>query len=155
MQSDVDSPQVIALPPFIFLAGIIIGFLIDWFVPAPFVPEAYDLPAGLILIALAIALMTWSVRAFGAAGTEVDVRKPSTAIVSSGPYAYSRNPIYLAMIIFTLGAAVWLNSIWILGSLPIVLVIMHYGVIAREERYLEKKFGKVYLDYKAQVRRWL
>jgi len=155
MKGDTDSPQVIALPPLIFLGAIFAGFIIDLIVARPFIPEAYDLPVGWALIALSIALMMWSVRTFGKAGTNVDVRKPSTTVVSDGPYAYSRNPIYLAMAFFTVGAAIWLNSLWIIGALIVVLIVINDGVIVREETYLEKKFGKKYLEYKGKVRRWM
>lgn len=155
MKSDTDSPQVITPPPFVFLGGIIIGLIIDLFIPAPFVPEAYDLQAGLFVIALGIALMAWAVRTFNAAGTNVDVRQPSTKVVSSGPYRYSRNPIYVAMALAVLGASIWLNSLWILFSLVIILPVIEGGVIRREEGYLERKFGNQYTEYKAKVRRWV
>jgi protein-S-isoprenylcysteine O-methyltransferase Ste14 len=83
------------------------------------------------------------------------VRKTPTAIVTALPYSMSRNPMYLGMTIIMLGFAIWLNSLWILGALAIVHVILHYGVVAREEAYLEKKFGRTYLEYKKRVRRWL
>lgn len=143
------------MPPFVFLGGIIIGFIIDLFIPAPFVSEAYDLPAGVFIIMLGIALMVWAVRLFSAAGTNVDVRQPSTKVVSDGPYRYSRNPIYVAMGLIVLGAAIWLNSLWILFSLMVILPVIEGGVIRREEAYLERKFGQTYLDYKAKVRRWI
>jgi protein-S-isoprenylcysteine O-methyltransferase Ste14 len=155
MKSATDSPQVLTFPPLVFLGGIIIGFIIDLIIPAPFFAEAYDLPAGLLIIALGIALMTWAVRTFNAAGTNVDVRQPSTKVVSDGPYRYSRNPIYVAMALIVLGAAIWLNSLWILFSLVIILPVIETGVIRREEGYLERKFGKQYSDYKESVRRWI
>lgn len=155
MKSNPDSPNVIALPPVIFLIGLCIGFVIDWFVPLPFIPEAYDLPLGLLIIAAGIFLLAFSAQKFADAGTEIDVRKTPTSIVTAGSYAWSRNPMYLGMTIIMLGFAIWLNSLWILGTLATVHVILHYGVITREEAYLEKKFGKTYLEYKKKVRRWL
>lgn len=155
MKSEKDSPQVIAPPPLIFLAGIIGGFVIDSYIPMPFVPEAYDLPLGMVLIAISVALMFWSVSTFNKAGTNVDVRKPTTKIVSDGPYAYSRNPIYLSMALFAIGCAIWLNSLWIFTGLGAALVVMHYGVILREETYLAKKFGKKYTEYQGKVNRWM
>lgn len=155
MKSNEDSPQVIALPPLVFLAGLIVGFVVDWFFPMPFVLEAYDLPVGLVLIGLAIVFMVWAVRTMGKAGTNVDPRQPSLAIVTDGPFQFTRNPMYVSMALILVGFAVWLNSLWILGALAVVVFIMTYGVIMREEAYLEKKFGKTYLDYKAKVRRWL
>ncbi|OGG72903.1 hypothetical protein A3A38_03255 [Candidatus Kaiserbacteria bacterium RIFCSPLOWO2_01_FULL_53_17] len=155
MKSNEDSPKVIALPPFIFLGGIIAGFIVDWFFPMPFIPEEYDVPIGVLFILLAVAHMVWAVRTFGKAGTNVDPRQPSLRIVSGGPYRFTRNPMYVSMALIVVGFAVWLNSLWILAALAVVLVVMTYGVIMREEAYLEKKFGRAYLDYKGKVRRWI
>jgi protein-S-isoprenylcysteine O-methyltransferase Ste14 len=155
MKSDPDSPNVIALPPFIFLGGLFVGFVIDWFLPRPFISEAYDLPVGLILIALGIFLIAWAAQRFADAKTEIDVRKTPTAIVTALPYSMSRNPMYLGMTIIMLGFAIWLNSLWILSMLLFVHFVLHFGVIAREEAYLESKFGRTYLEYKKKVRRWL
>lgn len=154
MQSTTDSPNVIALPPFIFLFGLVVGFVLDWFLPKPFIPESYDLPLGLTVIALGIFLIAWAAQRFADAKTEIDVRKTPTAIVSALPYSLSRNPMYLGMTIIMLGFAIWLNSLWILSMIVFVHFVLHYGVVAREEAYLEKKFGKTYLEYKKKVRRW-
>ena len=81
--------------------------------------------------------------------------RPTTAIVSDGPFRISRNPIYLGFTCITLGCALWLNALWVLLVLVPVLFVVQYGVIRREERYLEGKFGGQYLEYKARVRRWL
>ena len=89
------------------------------------------------------------------AGEDVRVEKPTNAIVSHGPFAYSRNPIYVAMVFGFVGICLVLNTYWPLIFLPVVLLIMHYGVIKREERYLERLFGEEYLHYQSSVRRWL
>ena len=81
--------------------------------------------------------------------------KPTTAIVRSGPYQWSRNPIYLAFSILQLGIACWLNNLWVLVTLGAAWGLMTWVVIPREEHYLERKFGADYLQYKAKVRRWL
>lgn len=155
MKSSEDSPNVVAMPPVIFLLGIGIGFALDLLIPMPFVAEAYDVTAGLFVIALGIVLIAWAVRSFTTAGTNVDVRQPSTSVVASGAYAWSRNPIYIGMALIVLGTAIWLNSLWILFSLVPIIPLIEYGVIRREEKYLEKKFGPTYLDYKTKVRRWI
>ena len=89
------------------------------------------------------------------AQTPVDPYSPSTAIVVEGPYRYTRNPLYLALTLFYLALASIVNSVWPLLLLPLVLLVIQRGVIAREERYLEQKFGEQYLRYKSRVRRWL
>ena len=81
--------------------------------------------------------------------------KPTTAIVKSGPYRFSRNPIYLAFSLLVLGIACALNSLWLLGTLAAAVSVMSFVVIPREERYLESRFGAEYLDYKTKVGRWL
>jgi protein-S-isoprenylcysteine O-methyltransferase Ste14 len=107
------------------------------------------------LVVVAIALFWFSVAKFRAAGTPVPGDKPSTMIVRTGPYRFSRNPIYLAFSVFQLGVAICANSVWLLATLTGALALIHYVVIPREEQYLERKFGSEYLDYKASVRRWL
>ena len=101
------------------------------------------------------ALLWYSVARFRAAGTPVPARRPTTVIVRSGPYRFSRNPIYLAYSLFLLGIAIWMNSLWLLGTLGVAVALMNFFVIRREEEYLERRFGAEYLDYKASVRRWL
>jgi protein-S-isoprenylcysteine O-methyltransferase Ste14 len=155
MKNNVDSPDVIALPPLIFVGGLFVGLAIDLFLPQPFIPEAYDLPLGLVIIALGIFLIAWAAQRFADAKTEIDVRKTPTAIVTQLPYSMSRNPMYLGMTIILLGFAIWLNSLWILSTLIFVHFVLHFGVIMREEAYLERKFGKTYLEYKKKVRRWI
>jgi len=113
------------------------------------------MPLGVLLIAVAIALFSYSVAKFRAAGTPVPARKPTTAIVRTGPYRFSRNPIYLAFTLFQLGIAVWVNSVWLVVTLVVAVMLINSVVIPREEQYLELKFGAQYLDCKASVRRWL
>jgi protein-S-isoprenylcysteine O-methyltransferase Ste14 len=104
---------------------------------------------------VAIALFSYSVAKFKAAGTPVPAREPTTTIVRIGPYGFSRNPIYLAFSLFQLGIATWVNSVWLLVTLVGAVALMNYIVIPKEEQYLEQKFGAQYLDYKVSVRRWL
>ncbi len=96
-----------------------------------------------------------AVRRFKAAGTSFHTHEPATAILSDGLYGVSRNPIYLALTAIYLGVGVMADAGWVLALLGPLLLVMHYGVIAREERYLERKFGDEYLRYRAKVRRWI
>jgi len=123
--------------------------------PLRFLPETLAVRLGVPLIALAIALFCYSVAKFRAAGTPVPARKPTTVIVRTGPYRFSRNPIYLAFSMFQLGFAIWVNSAWLLATLVGAVALIHSVVIPKEEQYLEGKFGALYLDYRASVRRWL
>jgi len=142
-------------PPLVYLMSLVVGLLLNLAAPLPFVPRALAARLGASLVVAAIALFSFSVAKFRAAGTPVPARKPTTAIVRTGPYRFSRNPIYLAFSVFQLGIATWVNSLWLLVTLAGALVLMHSVVIPKEEQYLERRFGAEYLAYKAAVRRWL
>jgi len=142
-------------PPLVFLTSLVSGAVMHLAMPLPFLPATLAVALGVPLVAVAIALFSYSVAQFRAAGTPVPARKPTTVIVRTGPYHFSRNPIYLAFSVFQLGIAISVNSVWLLATLVGAVALIHYVVIPREEQYLERKFGAQYLDYKAAVRRWL
>jgi protein-S-isoprenylcysteine O-methyltransferase Ste14 len=133
------------------LTGIVVQ--IAW--PLPFLPSTLALPGGSSLVVVAITLFSCSVRELWAAGTPVPGSRPTTVIVRTGPYRFSRNPIYLAFSVLHLGIAIWVNSVWLVATLMVTVAVMIIVVIPREERYLEGRFGTDYLEYKASVRRWL
>ena len=91
---------------------------------------------------------------FNRAGTNVPTYRPTTALVTGGPYRYSRNPLYISLFLAYAGIGIVADNLWILALGVPLFLIMRYGVVAREERYLERKFGQAYRDYKASVRRW-
>jgi protein-S-isoprenylcysteine O-methyltransferase Ste14 len=142
-------------PPLIYGASIAIGLACYWMWPRPLVSGMALGPLGIALIVASLLLFGASVQRFRAAGTPVPARKPTTAIVRTGPYRFSRNPIYLAFSLLQLGIAIWVNSWWLVATLAAAIALVHYVVIPREERYLDAKFGAEYRDYKASVRRWL
>ena len=141
-------------PPIVVLASLLSAAVLTIAWPLPFFPRVLHLPLGGLLIVMAAGLFWYSIRQFRAAGTPVPGNKPTTAIVRTGPFRFSRNPIYLAFSLLQLGIAVWVNSWWLVTTLAAAIAIIHYVVIPREERYLEARFGAAYLDYKASVRRW-
>jgi protein-S-isoprenylcysteine O-methyltransferase Ste14 len=150
-----DTPGVVAPPPLIVLAFVAVGFLFHWFWPLLFaIGVGYDILGGVLIVA-GLAIAIWGRNLFIRAGTNVEPYKPTTAIVDEGPFAYSRNPLYLCMFAVYLGIALVTGNAWLLLLAVPLFFIMHYGVIAREERYLEAKFGEAYLNYKRRVRRWL
>jgi len=112
-------------------------------------------PIGAIVTLLAVALFVSAVRTFRAAGTPVPGNRPTTTIVRTGPYRFTRNPIYLAFSLLQLGLSFWVNSLALLITLIPAVVLMWLVVIPREERYLEAQFPSEYSAYKASVRRWL
>lgn len=150
-----DHASVVAPPPFIYLTVFLFGMLIHWRFPMQLLPPLYANLLGWTLIILAILLMLAGVRALRAADTALNPYGSTTAIVTAGPYRYSRNPLYLSLTLLYLGTAGAVNSPWPIVTLPVALFIMYFGVIFREEHYLERKFGEVYLQYKRRVRRWL
>ena len=118
-------------------------------------PASVGVPIGVMLVLVAVALFISSVRTFRMADTPVPGNRPTTTIVRSGPYRFSRNPIYLAFTIFQVGLALWVNSLALLLAVLPALALMMSVVIPREERYLETRFPAEYLPYKHAVRRWL
>ena len=142
-------------PPLVYLVALLFGVGLDLVRPARWLPAELGAWVGVPIMVAALALFLSSIRGFKAAGTPVPGNKPATAIVQSGPYRFTRNPIYLAFALLVLGVACALNSLWLLGALAAAVSVMSFVVIPREERYLERRFGVEYLDYKAKVRRWL
>jgi protein-S-isoprenylcysteine O-methyltransferase Ste14 len=155
-QGSHDVPNLgIFRPPLIYLASIGTGLALHWAWPRPVLSGVSARPLGIALVVAAVLLFGYSAQLFRAAGTPVPARKPTTAIVKTGPYRFSRNPIYLAFSLLQLGLAVWVGSWWLVATLAGAVAIVNYVVIPREERYLEARFGTEYRDYKATVRRWL
>jgi protein-S-isoprenylcysteine O-methyltransferase Ste14 len=156
MTEKTDTSGAIVRPPFAWALAMVIAFGLDWLRPLPFlagsVPRAW---AGAVIFASGFALAIWAIATMSRAGTRVETYRPTSAIVTSGPYRFARNPIYVGMFLGQIGLGVGFNSLWFLVTLVPFYLVIRYGVVAREEAYLERKFGDVYLSYKARVRRWL
>jgi protein-S-isoprenylcysteine O-methyltransferase Ste14 len=150
-----DNARVVVPPPLLFVAAFALGWLLNRAIPLPVLPAA---PARVLaplfgLAALVIAAAAW--RELRRAGTPVNPYKPTATLVRSGPFAYSRNPLYLSLILLSLGLALALNAAWCVAALVPVVVVLQRGVIAREEAYLLRRFGDAYRSYCAATRRWL
>jgi protein-S-isoprenylcysteine O-methyltransferase Ste14 len=147
-----------ARPPFLYLACLLLGLALDRVLPLPLIlPEAalirWTVGGGLILIG--VAIVAAGVRNFSRAATPVPSNQPVRALVTTGIHGWSRNPIYVGMFLLYAGIGIAARGPWVLIlALPLV-IILRYGVVAREETYLEWRFGDAYRDYKARVRRWL
>lgn len=155
---DAANPGVIMRPPILYLTSLLLGLALDQVLPLPLVlPEAalvrWTAGGGLILIGLGI----WAAGMgnFSRAGTPVRGNRPVRALVTTGIHGWSRNPIYIGMFLFYAGIGFAARSPWILVLMLPLAIILRYGVVAREEVYLERRFGDAYRDYKSRVRRWL
>jgi protein-S-isoprenylcysteine O-methyltransferase Ste14 len=150
-----DHPGVILPPPVVYASGLIAGVLIDMVLPLPLVSAPARWIVAAVFIAAGLVLAGGATTLFRRAGTHVQPHKPSTTVVTGGVYRYSRNPIYVGLTALYLGLAFVANTWWAAILLVPVLAVIHWGVIAREERYLEGKFGETYRAYSARVRRWI
>ena len=155
--NDTETAGVIARPPLLFLAALLLGLASDHLWPSPFaVPDGAGraIIAGVLLV-IGLALGAGGIRNFCCSATPVRTNQPTRALVTTGTHGWTRNPIYLGMFLIYVGVGVAARSPWtLILTLPLALTI-RYGVIAREEAYLERRFGDAYRDYKARVRRWL
>jgi protein-S-isoprenylcysteine O-methyltransferase Ste14 len=149
-----DNAGVIVRPPLLYAVALAAMLALRWLWPLPIFSGAAFWP-GLALVTLAVGLLIWGRQTLVTGGTNVDPSLPSTAVVTSGPYRFSRNPLYMGLAVVYLGLTLALDTWWGIILLALVLIVMHRGVIQREERYLERKFGDGYRQYRAAVRRYL
>jgi protein-S-isoprenylcysteine O-methyltransferase Ste14 len=147
--------QGLARPPLVYLGSITLGIVLHLAWPVSLIPRGLSPRFGALVVLLAIGLFLFAVRTFRAAGTPVPGDRPTTTIVRTGPYRFSRNPIYLAFSLLHLGIGMWVNSLWLVVTLVAAVAVMSLVVIPREERYLATHFPSEYPPYKASVRRWL
>ena len=155
MATSTDKPGVVVPPPLLYGGAFVVLLVLRWFWPMPIFGHAVALWLGLALLVLGIGMAAWGIRTMQAAGTNVNPALLTTAIVKSGPFRFSRNPLYLALMLLYLGLTLAFNTWWGIVLLVPVLIIMHRGVVLREERYLEQKFGETYRQYRSKVRRYL
>lgn len=141
-------------PPIVFLSAILLGIVLNRVWPFPFMPSRLGLLGPFVSLCAAL-LFLLSYREFRAAGTSVRGTERTTTILQTGPYRFSRNPIYLSFILLVLGLSGWLNNLWLLITLVPAAGLIAMVVIPREERFLEHNFHDQYSRYKASVRRWL
>ena len=150
-----DTPGVLAPPPLIYSAVLAVGLLAHTLYLVTFLPNKVTRTLGWPLIGAGLVLGFLGDRAMRNAHTNVSPYRPTTKLVTEGPYRFTRNPLYLSVTLVYGGVAILANALWAALLLPVVLGVMRYGVIEREERYLEQKFGEEYLRYEAQVGRWI
>ncbi len=159
--NDAATPGVVARPPLLFLAALVLGFVSDHLLPLRFPIPRIDpvhwisaIIAGCLML-IGVAVFVAGIRNFFHAATPVHGTKPTRALVTTGIHSWSRNPVYVGMFLVYGGIGIAVRSPWVLIlALPLAATI-RYVVVAREEAYLERRFGDAYREYKARVRRWL
>src|SRR5215467_6813677 len=142
MDDTADTAQVIIRPPLAWGLAVVAGLALNWLVPLQFLLA--DLPAGWLgamVFVLAVALVAWAIVTIARAGSNVPTNRPTTTIVEAGPYRFTRNPIYLGMFLGLIGLAIAFDNLWLLMMLVPFALVIRYGVVAREEAYLERKFS--------------
>ena len=155
MADERDNANVLVRPPIAWAVAAAAGLALGALRPLPFVPAPAAPWIGGLVFALGAALLLWASATMTGAGSNVPTSRPTIVIVETGPYRLTRNPIYLGFMLGLIGLALGFNSLWLLIAAAVFALVIRYGVVAREEAYLERKFGDVYRGYKAHVRRWL
>ncbi len=153
-----DNPGVILLPPYIFLIVLGAGLALEWALPVAVLAPPFSgaqFVAGLALFALGGGFGLWGVLTFLREGTNIPPDEPALKVVTSGPYRFTRNPMYLGMLIMLLGLALIFSLEWYLLLWLPFFATLHNGVVIREEAYMEKKFGQEYSDLLKRTRRWI
>ena len=150
-----NAPNVMSCPPLVFLGALGLGFLLNWLLPLrSFSSESARIVGGILGLAGTL-LGAWGVHTLHRAGTGVRPDQPVTALVTGGPFRYSRNPLYIALTAIYLGIALSLGAWWPLATLVPALAVVHWKIVRREEQYLEARFQDEYRAYKTRVRRWI
>jgi protein-S-isoprenylcysteine O-methyltransferase Ste14 len=152
------NPGVQFPPPTLFAIPFAIAWLLDGTVralPMPAVPPPVMRTVGAVVMILGLSLAIWGVAAFRRAMTAIFPNQPANELVTDGPYRFSRNPMYTGFTLLYVGGALAINSLWPFVLLPIVLALLFFLVIRREEAYLADAFGEQYAAYRRHVRRWV
>lgn len=154
--NDTATPGILRRPPLLFLVALLLGLAADHLLrlPFPLADSLHGIVAGVVFLA-GLAVFVAGIRNFSAANTPVRGHQPASALVTGGIHGWSRNPIYVGMFLLYLGIGIAVRSAWILILVLPLAMVVRYAVVAREEAYLERRFGDAYRDYKARVRRWL
>jgi protein-S-isoprenylcysteine O-methyltransferase Ste14 len=153
--SESSSPGVHVPPPLVYATGLALGLWMSAWIPSRWLPAAVSRAAGWALTAAALGLATPSFYRFFRARTTVLPDRPASSLITSGPYRFTRNPLYVSMTLLYLGVAVLYQCVWALPLLVLVVLYIDRRVIRPEERYLERRFGADYTRYCANVRRWI
>ena len=142
-------------PPLIVLSVLLLAYALNYLIPFRIAHSSVLVFAGFTLIGISLLIIGITSWSFRRVKTHIEPWKPTTTIIRTGCFAFSRNPIYLALCVACIGIGMILHSWWVVFSVIPAAMLLYYFVILREEAYLEKKFGEAYVQYKKRVRRWL
>lgn len=149
-----DRVAILIPPPLYPVAALALGWALETVIPMPAVPS-WTQVAGAVLLALSLALAASAVVALLRHRTPIDPYRPTTALVTTGPFAHSRNPIYVAFLLGQAGIGLLLQWPWAVLLVPLTWLVLHHRVVRKEEHYLAEKFTAAYDAYRRRVRRWL
>lgn len=155
MSRDPDTAKIVMFPPALVGGMMVLGFFLDWLHPIPLFSLWLARSLAGVLMLCSVLLAFSAQRVMSRAGTSVRPDRPTTAVVTDGPYRWTRNPIYIAELGVYLAVALWVNGLAPVILFPVLVVALHWGVVRREEEYLSEKFGEPYRAYLTQVRRWI
>lgn len=142
-------------PPLIYVAAFLTGAALELVIPTANLPPPIAITTGVLGVLVWLALDPRAMRRFQRARTAVPPSRPATTLVRGGPYRLSRNPMYLGMLVLLTAVALAVGLLWALALVPVVLLVVDWAVVRREERYLDRRFGDEYRAYRHHVRRWL
>ncbi len=149
-------PHGVVMPPLAYGVLLVATALVHVFVSIRVLPAgSVQFAVGLPVIALSLAIFVWAFAALRSVGEHPEPGRPTETITTTGPYAFSRNPIYVGFTLLAAGIGLSVNSAWMIAGVPLSLGVVWWGTVLREERYLQSKFGESYLAYKRRVPRWL
>lgn len=150
-----DRPGIVAPPPLLYIAALALVIALQWLWPLPILDHPAAAWIGWAALVPGLALNLWGAWSMKRARTPINPYHPVETLVTSGAFRVSRNPLYVGLDLVFLGATLVLDSLWGIAALPVLLAVMHYGVILPEERYLEERLGEPYRRYRAAVRRYV
>jgi protein-S-isoprenylcysteine O-methyltransferase Ste14 len=150
-----DAAGVVVFPPVLFGGTLLVGLILHWLLPVALLPGRAARLLGLAILVASALLVRAAEAAMKRAGTDPRPNHPSLAVVTDGPFRFTRNPMYVGTTGLYVGVSLLVNAVWPLVLLLPMLAVLHWGVVRREERYLEGKFGEPYRAYRSRVRRWV
>jgi protein-S-isoprenylcysteine O-methyltransferase Ste14 len=153
---DTDTTNIKVRPPFIVLGSIFLAIAVNRLIPVEIpIARGASIAAGVLLLLASVLLVAWSLRVFIREGQNPDPLAPTESLYRGGPYAWSRNPMYVAMFVFQTGLGFALNDAWVSMAVIGTFLAIHFAVVVKEETYLRKLFGQSYEDYSHSVRRYV